>query len=269
MNPLLEMRAIEKSFFGVRVLRGVNLDLLAGEVHAFLGANGAGKSTLIKILSGAYSLDSGEILLDGQRIDMARHSPQTALELGIATIYQNFHLIPHLTVAENICLADMATGESRLVDWGGMRRKASDALAAIGLGIAPGQMTRELTVSQRQMLEIAIALSRKARIIVMDEPTAAISHRETEVLFDLVNAIKRTGVGIIYISHRLEEIQRVADRVSVLRDGMNIGSVPAGESLDIAKVIEMIAGREIRSGRRRKETTLGDPVMTVDRLRVP
>jgi ribose transport system ATP-binding protein len=271
MNPLLEMRAIEKSFFGVRVLRGVNLDLLPGEVHAFLGANGAGKSTLIKILSGAYTLDSGDILLDGKRIDMARHTPQAALELGIATIYQNFHLIPHLTVAENICLADMATGDSRLVDWGGMRRKASEALAAIGPGIAPGQTTKDLTVSQRQMLEIAIALSRKARIIIMDEPTAAISHKETEVLFDLTNTIKKTGVGIIYISHRLEEIQRIADRVSVLRDGMNIGTMPAGDTLDIAKVIEMIAGREVASGRRRRETRTdaAPPVMTVDRLRVP
>lgn len=287
MNPLLEMRTIEKSFFGVPVLRGVNLDLLPGEAHAFLGANGAGKSTLIKILSGAYSLDAGEILLDGERVDMSRHTPQAALELGIATIYQNFHLIPHLTVAENICLADMTTGDSRLVDWAGMRRKAEEALAAIGLAIRPDRMTKDLTVSQRQMLEIAIALSRKARVIIMDEPTAAISHKETEVLFDLTRAIKRKGVGVIYISHRLEEIRRIADRVSVLRDGMNVGTLPVGDNLDIAKVIEMIAGREVKSVRRHTAIQSGQScqsgttdapsasavmtpaVMTADRVRVP
>jgi ABC-type sugar transport system, ATPase component len=266
---LLEMEQINKSFFGVRILKDVSFNLAAGEVHAFLGANGAGKSTLIKILSGAYTLDAGVVKVDGKDVDMSRHSPEAAFELGIFTIYQNFHLIPHLTVAENICLSDLSTGGKRTVNWAGMRAKADAALAAIGLDIKPGTAVNRLTVSQQQMLEIAIALSQNARIIIMDEPTAAISQRETEKLFDLIRDIKTRGVGIVYISHRLEEIQKIADRVTVLRDGQNIGTLAVDEKLNLSQIVEMIAGREVKTGRRARVAAIGDEYARVDGIVSP
>ncbi len=269
MSKLLEMAHIDKSFFGVQVLQDVGLDLEAGEVHAFLGANGAGKSTLIKILSGAYSLDAGSIKVDGKEIDPARHTPEGAMALGIVTIYQNFHLIPHLTVAENVCLTDFTAGGRKWVDWAGMRRKAAAALDAIGLKISPATTVNKLTVSQQQMLEIAIALGQNARIIIMDEPTAALSQHETERLFRLIKDIKSRGVGIIYISHRLEEIGRIADRVTVLRDGRNVGTMPVGPDLDLPLVVELIAGREVKSGRRTRSTSPGEEFAVVDRIVTP
>ncbi|MDR0362970.1 MAG: sugar ABC transporter ATP-binding protein [Planctomycetota bacterium] len=269
MAKLLEMIDIDKSFFGVRILDKVNFDLGAGEVHALLGANGAGKSTLVKILSGAYTLDAGRMLVDGRGVDMSRHSPESALAMGVATIYQNFHLIPHLTVAENVCLADFSTGGKRWVNWKTMRRRALDALSAIGLDIDPGRVVRDLRVSQQQMLEIAIALSQNARIIIMDEPTAAISQRESEKLFGLVRAIRARGVGVIYISHRLEEIRQITDRVTVLRDGRNVGTLPVDDNLSFAAVVELIAGREVKMGRRPRATTLGSEFARVEGLRVP
>ena len=268
MAKLLEMTDICKSFFGVQVLKGVCLDLEAGEVHAFLGANGAGKSTLIKILSGAYQADTGSIAVDGRAIDISRHAPESAIALGIATIYQNFHLIPHLTVAENVCLNEFSVGGKRWVDWHRMRSRARQALDSIGLDIKPDAVVKNLTVSQQQMLEIAIALSQNARIIIMDEPTAAISQREAEKLFSLIRSIKSRGVGIIYISHRLEEIEKIADRVTVLRDGMNTGTLNVSDGLDIGKVVEMIAGREVKTGRRARVAKLGDEYARVEGMRV-
>ncbi len=268
MAQLLEITGVDKSFFGVKVLKHVSLDLEAGEVHAFLGANGAGKSTLIKILSGAYSMDAGSIRLDGVELDMARHSPETAFELGIFTIYQNFHLIPHLSVAENICLTDFSLRGKRWVDWRGMRDKARQALRAVGLDINPSVPVKSLTVSQQQMLEIAIALTQNARIIIMDEPTAALSQREVENLFGLIREIRKRSVGIIYISHRLEEIRRIADRVTVLRDGMNVGTMQVGDDLDIGRVVELIAGREVKSGRRLRSVRPQGEFARVEKLRV-
>lgn len=269
MANLLDMVDIDKSFFGVPILKKVSFDLAAGEVHALLGANGAGKSTLIKILSGAYTMDAGRIAVDGSAVDMARHTPEAAMGLGIVTIYQNFHLIPHLTVAENISLSDFSIGAKRWVNWSAMRKKALEALAAIGLDIDPGKTVRDLRVSQQQMLEIAIALNANARIIIMDEPTAAISQRETENLFDLIRGIRSRGVGIVYISHRLEEIRRIADRVTVLRDGMNVGTLAVDDNLSFGAVVEMIAGREVKTGRRARTTALGGEFGRIEELRVP
>ncbi|MDR3210624.1 MAG: sugar ABC transporter ATP-binding protein, partial [Planctomycetota bacterium] len=269
MGMLLEMTDIDKSFFGVKILKKVNFNLQSGEVHAFLGANGAGKSTLIKILSGAYTLDSGVVKMGGQELDMAHHTPETAFANGIFTIYQNFHLIPHLSVAENISLTEFSTGRRRLVNWRWLHQRAEEVLSEVGLRVDPGLPVRKLTVSQQQMLEIAIALSQKAKVIIMDEPTAALSQSEAERLFNLIREIRKGDVGIIYISHRLEEIQHIADRVTVLRDGMNVGSLVVGDNLNLAQMVEMIAGREVKSGRRARVTRPEGEYARVENLVVP
>ena len=222
MEQLLKMEGITKSFFGVGVLKGVDFDLEHGEVHVLLGENGAGKSTLMKILSGAYQLDSGAITLDGQPLDLSAYDPKSAEDLGIVSIYQNFHLIPHLSVAENLALPTFTHGQ-RLDPVGGSVRPCARGVAkSIHFDIDLRAKVRDLPVSQKQMLEIAIALSKNARVIIMDEPTAALSRKETETLFKAIADIKARGIGIIYISHKLEEVKQVGDRITVLRNGARV-----------------------------------------------
>ena len=241
--PLLAMRNISKSFPGVRALNDVSLWLDRGEVLALVGENGAGKSTLIKILGGAHTPDSGELLLDGRHVRFS--TPTAAQRAGVSIIYQEFNLIPDLTVRENIFLGRERTR------WGLIRntdeeREARELFVRLGLDIHPETRCRDLTVAQQQKVEIAKSLSLKSRIVVMDEPTAALASKEVEQLFAVIDDLKSHGIGVIYISHRLEEIFEVADRVMVLRDGRCVGCDEIGKATK-KTLIETMVGRPMDS----------------------
>jgi ribose transport system ATP-binding protein len=242
------MEKVSKSFFGVRVLRDVDFDLSRGEVHVLLGENGAGKSTLMKILSGAYTLDAGAIFLEGVKVNLAAFSPRSAEDAGIVSIYQNFHLVPHLSVAENLSLSRFAH-ERGLIAWKEVYDFAREALGRIDLQVDLRTPVRQLPVSKKQMLEIAIALSKNARILIMDEPTAALSRKEVEALFKTIGNVKAAGIGVIYISHKLEEIKQIGDRVTVLRDGANVGTMLVRD-MELGAVIALMTGKELQRARR-------------------
>jgi ribose transport system ATP-binding protein len=263
-GPLLRMEGISKSFFGVQVLQQVDFDLFHGEVHALLGENGAGKSTLMKILSGAYRLDSGSISLDGQTLDLSAYDPRVAENLGVVTIYQNFHLIPHLSVAENLAMPLFTHGRG-LIRWKDVYAHAGEALNNVHYDIDPRAKVRDLPISQKQMLEIAIALSKNARVIIMDEPTAALSRNETEILFDAIADIKARGIGIIYISHKLEEVKQIGDRITVLRNGAQVGMVDA-KDLDLDLLVKMMIGKDLSSTQRSRALLSEDELFRVEGL---
>lgn len=241
--PLLEMRGIEKSFPGVRALDGVSLTLFAGEVHALVGENGAGKSTLMKILAGAQPADAGEILIDEKPV--AIDGPRTAERLGIGMIYQEFNLVPEFDAIKNITLGIEAQ-RGIFTDSGAAVREAQAVLDELGIALPLNVPTRRLSVAQQQMIEIAKALLRKARILVMDEPTAALTDRETDRLFALIAKLKAAGTGLIYISHRLEELPRIADRITVLRDGKAVETRPLSE-MPRDDMIRLMVGRKLDS----------------------
>jgi ribose transport system ATP-binding protein len=240
-SPLLEMRGVVKSFPGVRALRGVDLTLHAGEALALLGENGAGKSTLMKILGGATRPDAGDIRIAGR--DVHIHKPHDAQRAGVAVIYQEFNLVPGLSAAENIFL-----GQERsrfgFVAQRAQRRRATELFRRIGVPIDPDALCRDLSVAQQQVVEIAKALAFDAQILVMDEPSAALTIHEVERLFAIIRDLKSHGIGVIYISHRLDEIFVACDRVVVLRDGANAGE---GRVADMrrADLIRMMVGREL------------------------
>jgi ribose transport system ATP-binding protein len=273
MEKLLTMDRITKSFFGVNVLKGVDFDLNFGEVHVLLGENGAGKSTLMKILSGAYTLDSGEISVAGNRIDPSSHDPKSAEDAGIVTVYQNFHLIPHLSVAENLSLARFTHGHG-FIRWREVNEHAREALGKIDFSVDPRTRVLDLPVSQKQMLEIAIALSKNAKILIMDEPTAALSRKETEKLFRTIGDIKARGIGIVYISHKLEEVKQIGDRITVLRDGLAIATLES-RSADLNHIISLMIGKELersrgaRGGGRADEVILEAKSLTTPNLSAP
>jgi ribose transport system ATP-binding protein len=216
-RSLVSMRGIHKAFGPVKVLEGVDFELLPGEVHALMGENGAGKSTLMKVLTGVHKADAGDIEVDGQTVSI--HSTTDAEKHGIAIIHQELNLIPHLSVTENLFLGrELHT--FGLLHRRAMRRRAREWLAHVGMqSIDPDLPVARLSVGQQQMVEIAKALGQKARVLIMDEPTAALSERETDTLFALIRALRSKGTGIVYVSHRMEEIFALCDRISVLRDG--------------------------------------------------
>ncbi|MFC5721440.1 sugar ABC transporter ATP-binding protein [Streptomyces gamaensis] len=240
-REVLRVAAVTKSFPGVRALDGVDLALRAGEVHVLLGENGAGKSTLIKMLSGAHRPDTGRVLLDGAPVDI--RSAQDAERLGIATIHQEFTLVPELSVAENIFLGRQPRTRLGLVDRRAMRSRAADLLRRVRLDVSPAAPVRELGVAQLQMVEIAKALSLDARVLIMDEPTAVLTAREVDTLFGIVRELRAGGVGIVFITHHLEEIAALGDRVTVLRDGRSVAEVPASTAED--ELIRLMVGRDI------------------------
>jgi ribose transport system ATP-binding protein len=259
------MRGISKAFPGVQALDGVDFDVRRGEVHVLVGENGAGKSTLMKILAGAYQRDAGELLLDGRPV--AIPSPRAALDMGISVIHQEQNLVPHMTVAENILLGrepvyEPVVGLLRRRD---VRREAERALAALNVWIDPNAKVRRLGVAERQMVEIARALSTDARIIVMDEPTAALAERETQQLFTTIRRLKAEGVSIIYISHRLSEIFEIGDRVTVLRDGARVGTLSIDEASP-QQIIRMMVGRELGEMYPKQKVELGPVALRVDGL---
>ncbi len=239
--PLLEMRGISKSFPGVQALRDVSLTVHAGEVLALVGENGAGKSTLIRILAGAERRDSGEILLEGKpaRIE----APQDSMALGVRVIYQEFNLAPQLSVMENIYLGRLPT-KLGLVDFARLERDCAALLGRVGADISPRAQVSRLSVAQQQLVEIAKAVSQDARVLVLDEPSATLTDRELTALFRLIRDLKSEGVGMIYISHRLEEVAEIADAVTVLRDGQHAATAPAA-TLTREDIIFHMVGREL------------------------
>jgi ribose transport system ATP-binding protein len=261
--PLVEMRGISKAFPGVRALVGVDLDMHAGQVHAIVGENGAGKSTLMKILAGVYHPDAGSIRLGGQPILI--DSPRQALERGVTMIHQELNLAPNLSVGENVFLGRAPTNGG-LIDWHRLYTDAEALSARLGIELDMRARVEDLSVARQQMVEIAKALSLEARVIIMDEPTSALTERETVALFDIINRLKAQSVAIAYISHRLDEIFRVADRVTVLRDGKLVGTLPIGQATP-ARLITMMVGRELTTLFPKETVEIGEPVLEVRHLR--
>jgi ABC-type sugar transport system ATPase subunit len=238
----LSMEHINKAFPGVKALDDVTLEVRAGEVHALVGENGAGKSTLMRILDGVLPKDAGTIRLAGHEVSI--QNPGDALALGISMIHQELALIPYLDVGQNIYLGrEPAHGLGR-IDWKTLYARARSQLKIVGIDIDPHAVVGDLSIAQQQMVEIGKALSRQARLIVMDEPTSSLTEHETERLFDLIRSLKAQGVTVIYISHRLDEIFAVADRVTVLRDGKRIGTYPVKE-VTHADLVQKMVGREL------------------------
>jgi ribose transport system ATP-binding protein len=242
-EPLLEMRDIVKTFPGVRALDGVSFDVRAGEVHALVGENGAGKSTLMKILAGAQPADSGTILVNGEPVTI--DGPNAATQLGIGMIYQEFNLVPDLGVIENIVLG-VEPRKGRFLDRPAAAARVAEVLAELGIALPLDRPARRLAVAEQQLTEIAKCLVREARLIVMDEPTAALTERETEALFALIGRLRAQGVAFVYISHRLEELPRIADRVTVLRDGKAI-ETRAIADLPRDEMIRLMVGRSLEN----------------------
>jgi len=235
------MTGISKSFPGVRALDNVDFEIGEDEIHAFLGENGAGKSTLLKILSGAQAPDAGTIEFGGKQVAFA--SPQDAQANGIVTIYQEFTLAPDMTIAENVFIG-REPGSRLFISRSKLEEETRILTDRIGLDRSPRALVRDLSVAEQQMVEIARALSMKSRLIVMDEPTSALSRAEVEKLFDIIRGLKREGISTIFVTHRLEEIFEICDRYTVLRDGRHVGSGPvAGTSLD--DIIRLMVGREL------------------------
>ena len=244
MNPILSATGITKSFAGIQALKGISFELREGEVHALIGENGAGKSTFTKIVTGALQPDSGELMVHGQRV--ANFSPQEARSLGIAAIHQQPLLFPHLTVAENIALALENGTPGWRVDWKHRHVQARELLYRVGVDLDPKRIAGSLSMAEQQIVEIAKAIGADAKILLMDEPTALLTDREVDHLFSLIRQFRQAGVGIVYISHRLEEIQAIADRITVLRDGNTIACREAA-GIDRGGMIELMVGRSLAS----------------------
>ena len=242
MEILLQLSDIKKSFGAVRALKGVSFELKAGEVHALLGENGAGKSTLIKVITGAHLPDAGNIHVCGNIVHSL--TPAKAQELGIACIYQQPALFPDLSVAENIGLRLKKIAAYAKMDWAGQRTRAAELLERIGAKISPDAEVGTLSMPEQQLVEIACALGSGARIVIMDEPTASLTQKEQHLLFAVVRDLRAAGVGVVYISHRLEEIFALADRVTVLRDGESVGT-NAVDQLTESQMIQLMVGREV------------------------
>jgi len=266
-NPemILRMEDISKAFPGVQALDGVDFEVAAGEVVALVGENGAGKSTLMKILCGAYHKDTGRIFLQGQETEI--ESPYHAQQLGIAIIYQEFNLTPNQSAAANIFIArePRQSGLGRFlnfVDWRRMEREAQGHLERVGARVPAAALIRDLSVAQQQMVEVAKALAVDARIIVMDEPTSALGEDEVETLFEIIDTLKKQDIAIVFISHRLEEVVRIADRVVVLRDGQRIGSMSIDEATP-DKLIRLMVGRELTEMFHKEKAEIGGSLLEV------
>ncbi len=257
------MRSIHKAFPGVVALDDVDFEVRKGEVHILLGENGAGKSTLMKILSGAYAKDSGRIFLEGNEIEI--RNPRHALELGISIIYQEMNLIPHLSAAENIFLGREPKSLPGVIDLAAMRRSAQQILNSLGVGFDSRRLVAELSVAEQQMVEIAKAVSIDARILIMDEPTSALTEKEITELFTRIRQLRSDGVSIIYISHRMEELFEIGDRVTVLRDGRRVGTRDI-DKITKPELIRMMVDRELTQQFPKVAARLGEEVLRVERL---
>ncbi len=261
--PRLELRGVEKSFPGVKALSNVNFSVKKGTVHVLCGENGAGKSTLMKIINGIYQPDNGQILMDGKEVKI--HNPIEARKLGISMIFQELNYIPEITVEQNLFLGCEPVNKLGAVDWKEIRKRTVELMKQENLMYEPETKLKDLTVSDIQMLEILKAISYDSDVIIMDEPTSAITNREVEVLFKKIADLKAKGVSIIYISHKMEEIFRIADEITILRDGSVIDTLPASE-LTIDKVISLMVGRTITNVYPKEQVPIGDVVLEVEGL---
>jgi ribose transport system ATP-binding protein len=241
-DPAVEMRSISKGFNGVNVLNDVDFEVRAGEVHALAGGNGAGKSTLMKILQGVYHADAGSILVGGKPVEI--NSIQDAKAAGIGMVFQEFSLVPTLTVAQNIFLGAEPQGRSGLIDDREAARRAREVFKEMEVEVDPRAHVSKLGTAYWQLTEIAKALAQNARVLIMDEPTASLARHETEALFDLVDRLKNRGISIIYISHRMDEVYRIADRITILRDGRRLLTEPLG-NVTPEQIVEGIVGKKI------------------------
>jgi len=260
MKPIVSMKGIGKSFGTVRVLEKVNFDIYPGEVHLLAGENGAGKSTLIKILGGIYSHIEGSIQLKGESFKPS--TPLDANRHGISVIHQELSLIPQMTVMENLQLGHFNT-RGGFVSYKEMERKSLEVLEKFGIQVRPQDYIEDVSISQQQLIEIGKATSMNARVIVMDEPSSALSRKDAEVLFSLIDQLKNTGCGIVYITHRMEEIERLADRITVLRDGRLVSTGIASEYTPRKLVSDMV-GRELEETFLRKESTPGQEILRLN-----
>ncbi|MED0660174.1 sugar ABC transporter ATP-binding protein [Bacillus smithii] len=265
-QPMLLMKNISKSFNGIKVLDSVDFSVNKGEVHALMGGNGAGKSTLMKILTGVYTLDQGEIYIEGEKVSI--QSPDDARKNKISMIFQEFSLIPTLTVAQNIFLTRESKTSFGLLDDKECIKKTEQLLKELEVDLDPNEVVGNLGVGYWQMTEIAKALSHEAKILIMDEPTASLTKKETEVLFSFINKLKAKGYSIIYISHRMDEIFEICDRITILRDGKHVATEDCKE-IDLATVIQHIVGSEVDKAFEWKERSYSmnaTPVLEVKRL---
>ncbi len=262
--PRLQLEHIVKSFPGVLAVQDVSLEAYSGEILALAGENGAGKSTLMNILSGSFPADSGKTWLDGEEVSIT--SPRRAQELGIAMIHQELALIPQMTVAQNIFLGrEPRFAAGLLVDTTRMVAQARDLLNQLGLGFPATALISDLSIAQRQMVEIAKAISFQSRVIILDEPTSALSERESEILFGLMRSLREKGVTLIYISHRMEEIFNLSDRVAVMRDGQLVGAAPTRE-LTVQAVVQMMVGRELKDFFPKTQAEIGEIILEAREL---
>ncbi len=262
-EPILRMSNISKSFAGVHALHGVQLELVPGEVHALLGENGAGKSTLVKIISGVHQPDEGEIFLRGEQVRMS--DPRHATGLGISAIYQELSIFPDLDIAENIFVGRRPTLAGGVVDWGKMYRESASLLDSLGIHLDLKTKARSLSIAQQQMVEIARAVSVHARILIMDEPTSALTLSEVADLFRIVRRLREDGTAILFISHRLEELFEIADRVTVLRDGAYVDTREmAGVTQE--ELIRMMVGRKVTELFPKRDVVPGEVVLRVKNL---
>lgn len=266
-EPILQVKEIHKRFPGVHALRGVDFEVLPGEIHALLGENGAGKSTLIKTIAGVHRPDSGEMRIGGKAVSFS--NPREAQQAGVATMYQELSLYPELTVAENIFMGHAPrrqVGPFNIVDWPTMFKRAKELLAELEIhDMDVKRMVGTLNVGNRQRVEIAKALSLNARLLIMDEPTAALTENDVENLFEIVRLLKDRGVGIIYITHKLVEVFELADRVTVFRDGQYIGTKPVSETNE-RELISMMVGRTIENLFPKQNSEIKDVVLEVKNL---
>ncbi|QGQ48124.1 sugar ABC transporter ATP-binding protein [Metabacillus sediminilitoris] len=261
-TPLAQMKGISKAFSGNRVLENVEFEIMPGEVHALMGENGAGKSTLMKILTGIYERDSGSVYIKGEEVHFK--NAKEAENAGIAVIHQELNIIPYLSVTDNMFLGkELTYGKLGIVKHKEMQQKTKKYLNRLGVDIDPDIEAGELSVGQQQMIEIARAIAANAEILIMDEPTAALTDREIEALFVVINSLRKKGVGIVYISHRMEEIFQICDRISVLRDGQFIGTkdIP---TTNFDEIVKMMVGRQLGDRFPERNTTLGPERLKIE-----
>lgn len=268
MEPLVQMIGITKSFPGVVALSDVTFDVLPGEVHVLLGENGAGKSTLMKILSGVYQPNEGELKVNGKSFHGL--DPKTAKDNGISIIYQELSVIDTLSIMENLCIGNIPTHtvlHTRIVDKKAMKEQAQEILDSIGLDRRPEELVRNLNISEKQMVEVGKTFTQNAQIIIMDEPTSSLSEKEVDRLFTLVKNLKNKGKGIVYISHKMDELAKIGDRVTVLKDGKTVGTRQIGE-VTTKELITMMVGRKLedRYQRNKKNINRNKVILEVDNL---
>lgn len=262
-NVILKVEGVSKTFPGVKALSELDLDILEGEVHAVVGENGAGKSTLMKILSGVYHKDAGRIFLFDKEIKLS--STTDALKLGISCIYQELTIVPLLDVAKNLFIGNLPMNKARIINTRKLYKDAKEVLETLKLDIPPNILCGELSIANQQMIEIGRAISRKARIIIMDEPTSSLTDKEKEILFGAIRHLSGEGISIIYVSHKLEEIKEIADRITILRDGFKVKTVKNEEATK-EEIVEYMIGRKLDNYFIKKEVKISDTVLKVEGL---